>query len=197
MSADRINDNVGKKIVEALKKQNSGVSEAESFDMPQENPLKSAKIAKSEISDTVIGNSESVETIVEEETNPSISVMDSIDIAFKKSLAQNLQNEEVYEYPTNVAVLCSLLTRIPAGVSRQTAAQIISQTMEALGITMASVMQEAKQVQADLSTKVRECQKTIIDCRKQIENLEHQAQDYQRQVIKLNDVINLFVKTNV
>lgn len=196
MSADRINDNVGKKIVEALRKQNSGVLETESFDIPQQKPLKTSNIAKSENSDSEIGNSDNIEAIVEE-TNPSVSVMDSIDIAFKKSLAQNLPNEEIYEYPTNVAVLCSLLTRIPAGVSPQTAAQIISQTMEALGITMSSVMQEAKQVQADLSTKVRECQKTILDCRKQIENLEHQAQDYQRQVIKLNDVINLFVKTNV
>ena len=86
----------------------------------------------------------------------------------------------------------SLIAKLPTGVSKQTGALIIRQTMEALGISMQAVIQEAKQVQDDLTSRARECQKNIIDYRKQISMLELQAQQYQRQAVAMNDIIGLF-----
>ena len=46
--------------------------------------------------------------------------------------------------------LKKLIAKLPSGVTRQTGAQIIKQTMEALGISMKSVLQDAQQVQENL-----------------------------------------------
>ena len=62
---------------------------------------------------------------------------------------------------------------------------------------MKSVLQEAQQVQESLNISSRECQNSIIEHRKQIGLLEKQAQKYQRQYAALNDIISLFVQTNI
>ena len=123
-----------------------------------------------------------------------------IDNAFKQSLAQNLGNyassvQDDFEYPANVAVLKQLIAKLPSGVSKQTGAIIIKQTMEALGISMGSVLQEAKQVQVALANNSKECQSSIVEYRKQIGILEAKAQNYQRQSSIMNDIINLFIQT--
>lgn len=123
-----------------------------------------------------------------------------IDSAFNQSVAQNLGTNYVpvqddFEYPANVAVLKQLIAKLPTGVSKQTGALIIKQTMEALGISMGSVLQEAKQVQETLSANSKECQNSIVEYRKQIGILEAKAQNYQRQASIMNDIINLFIQT--
>ena len=110
---------------------------------------------------------------------------------------ENISNElDGFEIPTNVAVLKQLISKLPSGVTKQTGAQIIKQTMEALGISMTSVLQEAQQVQEGLNNSARDCQSTIIEYRKQINLLEKQAQKYQRQYAALNDIISLFIQTS-
>lgn len=124
-----------------------------------------------------------------------------IDNAFNQSVAQNLgasyapSPQDDFEYPANVAVLKQLIAKLPSGVSKQTGALIIKQTMEALGISMGSVLQEAKQVQVALSNNSKECQASIVEYRKQIGILEAKAQNYQRQSSIMNDIINLFIQT--
>lgn len=123
-----------------------------------------------------------------------------IDNAFNQSLNQNLgssyvQTQDDFEYPANVSVLKQLIAKLPAGVSKQTGALIIKQTMEALGISMGSVLQEAKQVQETLTQNSKECQNSIVEYRKQIGILETKAQNYQRQAAVMNDIINLFIQT--
>lgn len=123
-----------------------------------------------------------------------------IDNAFNQSLSQNLgagyvQAQDDFEYPGNVAVLRQLIAKLPAGVSKQTGAIIIKQTMEALGISMGSVLQEAKQVQEALANNSKECQSSIVEYRKQIGILETKAQNYQRQASIMNDIISLFIQT--
>ncbi len=202
MSTNKINDNVGKKIVEALKMQSGAVEHEDSqgFEglLPQSSEHENNFLQETGIIEPDETSSE--EAIISNSAQNGAagadSLSESVDIEFKKSLAKNLGSDDNYDYPSNVAVLCSLMTKLPVGVSRQTAALIITQTMEALGIPMASVIQEAKQTQDDLSARVRECQKSIIECRKQISNLENQSQSYQRQVIKISDIISLFVKSN-
>ena len=101
------------------------------------------------------------------------------------------------DMPANVAVLKQLIYQLPSGVSKQTGAQIIKQTMEALGISMKSVLQEAQQVQDNLNNTSRECQSSIVEYKKQITVLERQSQKLQRQSASLNDIISLFVQTGI
>lgn len=124
-----------------------------------------------------------------------------VDNAFQKSLAQNLGADAFAQddtnYPPNIAVLKQLIAKLPTGVSRQTGAIIIKQTMEALGISMSSVLQEAKQFQDSLNANSQECQNNIIEYRKQISLLEAKSQQYQRQSAVMSDIINLFVQTSL
>ena len=55
---------------------------------------------------------------------------------------------------------------------KQTGAQIIRQTMEALGISMKNVLQEAQQVQESLNNSSRECQASIMEYKKQLAYLK-------------------------
>ncbi len=124
-----------------------------------------------------------------------------VDNVFQQSLAQNLGSTfaqelpDDFNYPANVAVLKQLIAKLPTGVSRQTGALIIKQTMEALGISMGSVLQEAKQVQEALVSSSKECQNSIVEYRKQIGILESKSQQYQKQAAIMNDIIHLFIQT--
>ena len=206
--AERLNDNMGKKIVEALKMQNMQQEpqkeevlddDAVIIEEHDENQDDSESIAEESVA---LADQSVIEqkTDLEQPTFSSFSQV-SVDNAFQQSINQNLnlnfsQNtllQSDFEMSANVAVLNSLIAKLPAGVSKQTGAIIIKQTMEALGIPMSSVIQEAQQVQENLSNKARECQKMVLDYRKQINILELQAQQYQRQVISMNDIIGLFV----
>ena len=101
-----------------------------------------------------------------------------------------------YTMPANVAVLKRLIMQLPQGVSKQTGAQIIRQTMEALGISMNSVLKEAQQGQDSITANAKACMTTIAEYRNNIKNLEKQVQDYKRQAVALNDLISLFVMTD-
>lgn len=208
MATKKISDSVGKKIVEALKMQ-SPDSAIEDFANDDNN--QNVEVNDQESIDTVDDNNISEDSFIQENSFASIAPTENmfnmanesqsiIDNAFNNSLSQNLgsaytSNQVSFEYPANVAILNGLIGKLPTGVSKQTGALIIRQTMEALGISMQSVIEEAKQVQQDLASRARECQKNILDYRKQISILEQQAQQYQRQAVSMNDIIGLFVKT--
>ena len=104
--------------------------------------------------------------------------------------------EELYQFevPSNVAVLKKLISQLPSGVTRQTGAHIIKQTMEALGISMKSVLQDAQQVQEKLNNSAKECQATIQEYKRQIATLEEQATSYKKQYNNLNDLVSLFIQ---
>ena len=103
---------------------------------------------------------------------------------------------EDFELPANVAVLKQLISKLPSNVSKQTGAQIIKQTMEALGISMKSVLQEAQQVQENINASARECQNNISEYKRQISLLETQTQKLHRQYSMVNDIISLFIQAN-
>ena len=104
--------------------------------------------------------------------------------------------DELYQFeiPSNVAVLKKLISQLPSGVTRQTGAQIIKQTMEALGISMKSVLQDAQAVQEKLNNSAKECQATIQEYKRQIATLEEQATSYRKQYNNLNDLVSLFIQ---
>ncbi len=224
MALNNMNDGMGKKIVEALKMQTMEHSDGEVFvnddaDTFVETPIEDNFTQQNTIDvEPSFDNSFEVQQPLQSELQMRVQSqleeqnqqrqIDSmisptfVDTAFQQSLARNLgtnsfeQVPDDFDYPANVAVLKQLIAKLPTGVSKQTGALIIKQTMEALGISMGSVLQEAKQVQEALNNSSKECQNNIVEYRKQIGILEAKAQQYQRQSIVMNDIINLFLQTS-
>lgn len=203
MVSNRITEGVGKKIVEALKQQSD--IEIQSV---VENPADE---------DSLPNNSSDIEFVHEDQDDNSSEYnnQEDLNLHFDNGIESQTQynvNDTMtftpsstigdsdldnFEIPTNIAVLKQLITQLPAGVSKQTGAQIIRQTMEALGISMKNVLQEAQQVQESLNNSSRECQASIMEYKKQIGLLERQSQKFQKQYAALNDIISLFIQTNI
>ena len=221
MVSNRITEGVGKKIVEALKQQSDieikNVVDNSAQTAPEpvvgnEPEIEFTNNTDEDMSSDISFNDEPIvqqEPIVE--TNDYIPHKFTMPntMANTMSFNQPAQTQTViekdnfasdlegFEIPTNIAVLKQLINQLPAGVSKQTGAVIIKQTMEALGISMKSVLQEAQQVQESLNNSARECQASIMEYKKQISVLEKQAQKFQRQYSALNDIISLFIQTSI
>ena len=187
------NESVGKKIVEALKRQ------AELNDMAENSEVLSFDEPVKEVEDVF----EIVQEDVFADASPvKNTFFDDVDVEkepiFADTMSQTIpmdNSSDSFEMPSNIVVLKKLISQLPSGVSRHTGAQIIKQTMEALGISMKSVLQDAQQVQESLKVSARECQGTIQEYKKQILMLEKQSQSYQKQYSALNDLISLFIQT--
>ena len=227
MINNRMNEGVGKKIVEALKKQN----DVEITPVTENEPLEdyfqnenfpedlTGNSLENEVSDM---NFEDSETFVEEKTfeqasTPKTSPQQKFTVpVFEDTIPtlnfvqqQNNLNQASsinsatnftkdlndFELPSNITVLKQLILQLPTGVTKQTGALIIRQTMEALGISMKSVLQEAQQVQESINSSSRECQANIMEYKRQIVLLENQVQKYAKQYTALNDIISLFIQT--
>lgn len=212
--AKKISDGVGKKIVDALKKQSEieitpkgaseeaeltdafdieGINEQQAFsneDLLESLASDNDSDSFSDTEEDSLLNEDQITSFVEPTLEPAFAGFQQASPS--DSFIKELDN---FEIPGNIAVLKKLITTLPSGVTKYTGAQIIKQTMEALGISMKSVLQEAQQVQDGLSNSTRECHATIQEYKKQIVLLEKQAQNYQRQYAALNDLISLFVQT--
>ena len=195
-------ESVGKKIVEALKKQaeNMEVSEADNslFDTNVSDNTEPADDIFSIGNDDIINQPATKQNSVGA-GNFFDDVEEDKDIFYSEpantpSVQPDITSDN-FEMPENIAVLKKLISQLPSGVSRHTGAQIIKQTMEALGISMKSVLQDAQQVQESLKVSARECQASIQEYKKQILALEKQSQSYQKQYSALNDLISLFIQT--
>lgn len=236
MANKKLSDGVGKKIVEALKKQSeveiTPIKEAEN-DAVVENPMSEdfseldevfgkdeEETSDDAVFDEVTEETEPVEAMemtpeiaeepVAETIKPFNSNMNTMNSTvfetqkpqetkgFYQQKQDSLMNDlDGFEIPNNIAVLKRLITQLPSGVSRHTGAQIIKQTMEALGISMKSVLQEAQQVQESLNDSANECSNNIQEYKKQILLLEKQSQNYHKQYNALNELISLFVQTGI
>ena len=214
MAINNMNDGMGKKIVEALKMQTLDHSDGEVFineasdDIVEDTMSVESETDASE--DSFVNNEPE---FVQHPSELQMKIQSQlqfqaatqpqsiVDTAFQQSLVQNFgtsayaQVQDDFDYPANVAVLKQLIAKLPSGVSKQTGALIIKQTMEALGISMGTVLQEAKHVQETLTNNSVECQNNIVEYRKQIGILEAKSQNYQRQAAVMNDIINLFIQT--
>jgi len=194
------------------------VDEQPSFDEPVEEPQPMMNFSE----DDIVENADEEPEISEEELTDETDDFETTETFNPQPAIQNFESQfetqieqpfnttpimpqpsmsmqnmtDDFEVPSNVAVLKQLISKLPAGVTKQTGAMIIKQTMEALGISMKSVLQEAQQVQEGLNNSTRECQASILEYKKQIGLLEKQAQKYQRQYAALNDIISLFIQTN-
>lgn len=213
--ARKVSEGVGKKIVEALKKQSeveinpiSSNEEADEMSILDE-------LSQPETSDNIddvfnegfaqdLPDDSTFNEFAQSEPDFGESIVSPAAQSFagyqqpQSSIKDNFISElDTFEIPSNIAVLKKLIGQLPSGVSRHTGAQIIKQTMEALGISMKSVLQEAQQVQDGLNNSAKECFSTIQEYKKQIISLEKQAQNHQRQYSALNELISLFIQTGV
>ena len=190
-------ESVGKKIVEALKKQAENIETPEEVDFSTEEKNSTLNDVFSSNSDLFAAEEEPVKP-----SKKSASFFDDVEednsdpfFSEPTQVQTTTESSENFEMPANIAVLKKLISQLPSGVSRHTGAQIIKQTMEALGISMKSVLQDAQQVQEGLKVSARECQASIQEYKKQILTLEKQSQNYQKQYSALNDLISLFIQT--
>lgn len=201
-----INDGVGKKIVEALKKQSEGDLNTFENKISTENSTDGLGIDISAL-DTLAVSDLNTSNVSEDYSSNQIPDFDEIfedsnmtnssfqGTSFADFLDQPSKTEEPSNMPTNILILKKLISQLPTGVTRQTGAQIIKQTMEALGISMKSVLTEAQEVQSNLQVSTKECQMLIQDYKRKIVGLEKQVQNYQKQYNALNDLISLFIQT--
>ena len=107
-----------------------------------------------------------------------------------------LISDENIEIPSNVAILDKLVAGLPEGVSKQAGAQIICQTMEALGVSLKNVLAEAQQIQDVLAGEIDDCNRKIDECRAIIAQNEKNVRDCKNQATKINSLISLFVMTD-
>mgnify|MGYP007069850449 CR=1 FL=1 len=191
------NDSVGKKIVEALKKQADNFEPVDNSSFTESLTLEPEEKENDIFAPSANDNIFSEPSVQQKNANFFDDVEENDDPFFTEKAESAISTEqgENFEMPSNITVLKKLISQLPSGVSRHTGAQIIKQTMEALGISMKSVLQDAQQVQESLKVSARECQSSIQEYKKQILALEKQSQNYQKQYSTLNDLISLFIQT--
>lgn len=241
MAENKLPSGVGKKIVEALKKQAEIEIQPVSDSVDDSsNLIKEPQAVSSEniITDNISLDDNFVDFTLDDnvednlgyqedafENNIDSETQDTFSEPFPSSITDDLVFEETetpmfeekeifnsqqtvqsrmgavpvqkkYSMPANVAVLKRLIMQLPQGVTKQTGAQIIRQTMEALGISMNSVLKEAQQGQDSLTASAKVCISQIQEYKNNIKSLEKQVQDYKKQAVALNDLISLFVMTD-
>ena len=186
--------NMGKKIVDALKQQDFD----EATEMNTENTMDDFS-DNDELALESLGESNNESSFdfggSAKDYQPVFSVNEE-EVAQNPDLKLSIENEEdveEFEMPNNINVLKRLISQLPTGVPRQTGAQIIRQTIEALGIPMKTVLQDAQRVRDCLNSSIKDCNYTIQEYKSNIRTLEKQAASYQKQLNKLNDIIGLFV----
>ena len=186
--------NMGKKIVDALKQQDFD----EATEMNIENNVDDFS-DNDELSLESLGESNNESSFdfggSAKDYQPVFSVNNE-EVSSNPDLKLSIENEEdveEFEMPNNINVLKRLISQLPTGVPRQTGAQIIRQTIEALGIPMKTVLQDAQRVRDCLNSSIKDCNYTIQEYKSNIRTLEKQAASYQKQLNKLNDIIGLFV----
>lgn len=194
MQENELPKNMGKKIVDALKQQNFEATDELNNETTIEEFVDSEDVSLDsleEINDSDafdFGNNS-------KEYTPVFSVNEE-EIMANPEMKLSIENDEdieEFEMPNNINVLKRLISQLPTGVPRQTGAQIIRQTIEALGIPMKTVLQDAQRVRDCLNSSIKDCNYTIQEYKSNIRTLEKQAASYQKQLNKLNDIIGLFV----
>lgn len=206
MVSNRMTDGVGKKIVDALRKQTdsdvlqpqfTAVEQAEAIEETSEIMSQPFEYLQT---NEVQEEQPSVNTFAQEMPKPTFhfasnAEQTTVQVAALNDTFGGAEFDD-FELPANVEILKQLISKLPSNVSKQTGAQIIKQTMEALGISMKSVLQEAQQVQENINASARECQSNISEYRRQIGILENQTQKLHRQYSMVNDIISLFLQAN-
>lgn len=109
-----------------------------------------------------------------------------------KTKAINVASEN-YVLSENITKLMTLVNDLPESIEKKSGALIIKQTMEAMGVSMKTLMIEAKQVQENINGNIRTCMGDIEEAKNTIKQLEDQIVSYKNLSNELNDLIGLFI----
>ena len=231
MTRNQLPEGVGKKIVEALKRQaEADISPIEESSVSMGNSLPLTEIEDLPELEPLVDVSGSAEDMIVEEE--SLNVSEGVykikeEVASKTFMEQailseqpkiqtiqqpqyasvSLNQEKLQQaimksansklaIPANVAILRNLINTLPVGVTKQTGAQIIRQTLEAMGIPMNSILKEAQVFQEELNSSTRECMIKIQEYKTQIMQLETSVQEYQQNITQVNDIVSMFLLTD-
>jgi hypothetical protein len=233
MTRNQLPEGVGKKIVEALKRQ----AEADISPVEETNNTSINTVPLTEIEDLpeikfndLTEDADKTENVIVEEETPKMTfvepekpkMQEPIKSTVSETVApvtqqapvantmfsassfsqdsfkqqQPVLNSMNITLPANVQTLSNLINSLPSGVAKQTGAQIIRQTMEAMGIPMNNVLKEAQMFQEELNGSTRECMIKIQECKTQIMQLERSVQEYQQNITQINDIVSLFILTD-
>ena len=194
MQENELPKNMGKKIVDALKQQDFEAATELDSENSIEEFADSEDISLDSLDDDTEADAFDFGSN-SKEYQPIFSV-NKEEVVADPDMKLSIENDEdieEFEMPNNINVLKRLISQLPTGVPRQTGAQIIRQTIEALGIPMKTVLQDAQRVRDCLNSSIKDCNYTIQEYKSNIRTLEKQAASYQKQLNKLNDIIGLFV----
>jgi hypothetical protein len=111
----------------------------------------------------------------------------------EKQIIGKSKSYDIKTGSANVDTLVKLIGQLPSGVTKQTGAQIIRQTMEAMGISMNKVLTEAQHIQEELGLNIRNNINTIEEYRNNIRTLEKEVQSQRKKSEELEDLISLFL----
>ena len=105
---------------------------------------------------------------------------------------QKIDNKES-SGSSNIDTLIDLVTKLPPGVTKQTGAQIIRHTMEAMGIPMNQVLTKAQFAQEELEQGIKKNINIIEEHRSTIKKLDCEIQQFRKKAHDLEDIISLFI----
>lgn len=105
---------------------------------------------------------------------------------------QRVNNKEAIG-SSNINTLVNLVTKLPPGVTKQTGAQIIRHTMEAMGISMNKVLTNAQIAQEELEQDIRNNINVIEEYRAKIKILDQEIQQFRKKSQDLENIISLFI----
>lgn|GEM_PF-632338 len=214
---NRLPEGVGKRIIETLKNQEYQAEYDEQNEsqaaISEEEVIQSAdyNIEEGEqqnLQEEITGQTNKTDSLpelysepVEEESEMDYSHSTEEEKQNKEGIySENYnedQNEEQKKKQTSgisdVDTLLNLISQLPSGVTKQTGAIIIRQTMEAMGISMNKVLGDAQSVQEGLEHSIRNNVNVIEEYRTKIKILEQEIHKFRKKAHELEDIISLFI----
>ncbi len=172
MQESELPKNMGKKIVDALKQHDFEESTdlnldgSSDFGNADDYSLEEFDKDSKDSSFSLDDNSNEYQPVFSINEEKTSEASDSMKLSI-----DNDEDVEEFEMPNNINVLKRLISQLPTGVPRQTGAQIIRQTIEALGIPMKTVLQDAQRVRDCLNSSIKDCNYTIQEYKNNIRNI--------------------------
>jgi len=186
---NKLSEGVGKKIIEALKTNRERESESFSdYETQNQNTyaenLTYNHYQEPEYKDYTYNyesKSQNQLTSREEYINP---------VEYRE---QKINSNKETGGSSSIDTLIDLVTKLPPGVTKQTGAQIIRHTMEAMGIPMNQVLTKAQMAQEELEQGIKKNINIIEDHRSTIKKLDCEIQQFRKKAHDLEDIISLFI----
>ena len=179
---NKLPEGVGKKIIEALKTTRD--KEFEDFSGFESQNQSGNKYQDSEYPE--------YKNYTYESNSPQIFSNNEEYIVPKEYKEPKINSKDSFG-SSNIDTLVDLVTKLPPGVTKQTGAQIIRHTMEAMGIPMNQVLAKAQMAQEDLEQGIKNNINVIEEHRSKIKTLDMEIQQFRKKAHDLEDIISLFI----